>query len=129
MAGENAAAFRAFADAVVRGDAETVVALVHPESEADSLRSSVEGPWLGRDGARAFMRSNEENFDFFRPDFSEIKELPDGRVLAVGTIHARPKGGGVELDIDAAVVCELRDGLIYRYKDYGDAEAARAAVG
>jgi hypothetical protein len=52
-----------------------------------------------------------------------------GHVLAIGSIHVRSGASGVELDVPSAVVVEFRDGLMYRYKDYGDADLARAAIG
>ncbi len=50
-------------------------------------------------------------------------------MIAVGKIRIRGRGSGVETESPTAVVVEFRDGLMYRFKDYGDADAARAAVG
>ena len=76
----------------------------------------------------AYVKDTSESFELFDPSYSEIRELPGDRVLAIGTIRIRSSAGGVELDVPTAAVVEFRDGLMYRYKDYGDADAARAAV-
>ena len=129
MAGENAETFRELTDAMARGDVEALVARTHPEAEAETLRSAVQGTFRGHEGTREFMRDNEENFDVFEPKYGDVEELPDGRVIAIGTLHFRGRGSGVETEVPVAAVVEFRDGLMYRFKDYGDADAARAAVG
>lgn len=128
MAGK-AEAYAAIVETLVRGDAEALVAASHPDLEAETLRSAIQGAWRGHDGARAFVHDTAETFDVFEPRYDEVSELPDGRLLAIGTIHVRTSGGGVEMDVPTAAVIEFRDGLMYRYKDYSDAGAARAAVG
>jgi ketosteroid isomerase-like protein len=112
---------------MARGDVEALIALTHPGAE--TLRSAVQGTYRGHEGAREFMRDNEENFEVFEPDYPDVEELPDGYVIAVGKIRIRGRGSGVETESPTAVVVEFRDGLMYRFKDYGDADAARAAVG
>jgi hypothetical protein len=41
----------------------------------------------------------------------------------------RGRRSGVETDIPIAVVAEYRDGLLWRYKDFGEARLALDAVG
>jgi len=129
VAADKVEAFRAMADALARGDVEAVIAATHPAAEAETLRSAVQGTYRGHEGTREFIRDNEENFELFEPIYPDVEELPDGRVLAVGTIRIRGRGSGVETESPTAVVVEFRDGLMYRFKDYGDGDAARAAVG
>ncbi|HYU59237.1 MAG TPA: nuclear transport factor 2 family protein [Solirubrobacterales bacterium] len=129
MDGDNAETFRALAEAIARGDLDAVLERLHPEAEFETLRSAVQGTYRGHDGAREFLRDNEESFEVFIFKYQEIEELADGRVVAIGSIRIRGRGGGVELDVPTAAVAEFRDGLLFRYKDHGDADAARAAVG
>jgi len=129
VAGNNVAAFRAIVDAVARKDEDALVARSHPEVRGETRRSAVQGLWEGHEGIRAYMRDNADTWERFEPSFADVEALPDGRVLAIGTIHVRSAASGVELDVPSAIVAEFRDGLMYRYKDYGDADAARAAVG
>ena len=129
MAGENAEAVRLLADALRRGDADTLAAHTHPDAEAETLRSAVQGTFHGPEGAREFVRDNQESFEIFEPRYDEVEEMPDGRVIAIGRLHIRGRGSGAETEVPIAAVVEFRDGLMYRYRDYGDADAARAAVG
>jgi len=75
------------------------------------------------------VRDNQESFEIFEPRYDEVEEMPDGRVIAIGRLHIRGRGSGAETEVPIAAVVEFRDGLMYRYRDYGDADAARAAVG
>jgi hypothetical protein len=50
-------------------------------------------------------------------------------VLAIGSIRMRGKVSGVETDVPTAVIAEFRDGLLRRFKDYGDARSAFRAAG
>jgi ketosteroid isomerase-like protein len=129
VAGENAEAFRKLAGAMRVGDGDALVAGTHPDAEAVTLRSAVQGAFRGHEGVREFVRDNRENFEVFEPRYEEIEEAPDGRVLATGTLHLRGRGSGIETEFPIAAVVEFRDGLMYRYRDYGDADSARAALG
>ena len=50
-------------------------------------------------------------------------------MLGIGTIRVRGQGSGVETDIPTAAIAEFRDGLLWRYKDYGDHQLALEAAG
>ena len=43
--------------------------------------------------------------------------------------NVRGRESGVETDVPTAAVVEFRDGLLWRYKDYGNARLALEAVG
>jgi ketosteroid isomerase-like protein len=129
VAGRNADSFREMAAAISRGDVDALLERIHPEAEVETLRSAVQGPYRGYEGAREFMRDNEESFDLFEFNHSEIEELPDERVIAIGTLRIRGRGSGIETAVPTAAVMQYRDGLLFRFKDYGDADAARAALG
>lgn len=129
MASDNTEVFRAMVDAISRGDLDAALKGLHPEAEFETLRSAVEGPYRGHDGAREFMRDNDETFELFEASYPDVEELPGARVIAIGTLRVRGRGGGVEVEVPTAVVAEFRDGRVWRLKDYGAADAARAAVG
>ena len=129
MAGENAEAVRVLGEALRRGDVDTLIAGTNPDAEAHTIRSAVEGPFRGHDGTREFVRDNQENFEIFKPRYDEVEELSDGRVIAIGTLHLRGRGSGIETEVPIAAVVEFKDGLMYRYRDYGDEDAAWEAVG
>jgi ketosteroid isomerase-like protein len=87
----------------------------------------VEGGYHGHDGLRKFWADNAENFELFRVEFSELRDLGD-RVLAVGTIRIRGKSG-VETDIPTAGIATFRDGKLTRWEDFRDRRRALEAVG
>jgi ketosteroid isomerase-like protein len=128
MSQENVEAFRRGTDAISRGDVVDIPELVHPDAVFEPLRSGTEGPFLGHDGMRRFIADTEEMFEVFEISYREIRDLGD-RLLAIGSIHMRARGSGVEADVPSAAVVEYRDGLLWRYKDYGDARTARSAAG
>lgn len=128
MSQENVEAFRRTAEAIKRGDAEAVVALSHPEMVFEPRRTATEGAFVGHDGAREFMADTAETFEVFVPDYTDVRDLGD-RVLAIGSIRVRGRGSGVETDIPSAAIVEFRDGLAWRFKDYGEARLALEAAG
>ena len=102
---------------------------IHPEVVFEPLRSRTEGAFVGHEGMRRFMADTEDMFEVFHASYPDVRDLGE-RVLAIGSIRIRAKVSGVETDVLSAVVTEFRDGLVWRFKDYGDARSAlRAALG
>lgn len=77
---------------------------------------------------RRFVDDTADMFELFRATYPDIRDLGD-IVLAIGSIRMRAKVSGVETDVPSAVVAEFRDGLVWRFKDYGDKRSALHAVG
>ncbi len=94
-----------------------------------AARSAVEGPLAGHAGVRRFFADNAESFDIFRIDIEELRDLGGGQVLAVGTIHIRGNGGGVETDIPTAGITTFRDGKLSRWEDLRERSLALEAAG
>ena len=107
-------------DGVLREAAEDVVFLV--------ARSALEGAYHGHDGLREFLADNASNFEVFRLDLSDVRDLGD-RVLAIGTVHIRGRGGGVETDTPIAGVATYREGKLARWEDFRDRDRALEAAG
>ena len=120
--------FRLQVEVIRRGDVEAAVRIVHPDAVIEALRTATEGAFLGHAGVRRFFADTTETFELFEPNYSDIRDLGD-RVLAIGSIRVRGRGSGVEAEIPTAAIAEYRDGLLWRYKDYGDADAALEAAG
>src|SRR5437660_12109675 len=98
MSQENVEAFLEINHALRRGDVEAVLRWVDEEGVLLAARSAVEGAYHGHDGVRRFMADNAENFEKLEPHYPDVRDLGD-RVLAIGTIHVRGRGSGVETDI------------------------------
>jgi ketosteroid isomerase-like protein len=60
-----------------------------------------------------------------------MQELMEGSdsILAVGTLHGRGRGSGVDVEVDLAFVARLRDGLIRSFRTYTDRADALEAAG
>jgi ketosteroid isomerase-like protein len=127
MSQENVDAFRRSTDAMNRGEVD-IPKLVHPEAVFEPLRSGTEGAFIGHEGMRRFLADTEDMFEIFQASYTDIRDLGD-RVLAIGSIRIRAKVSGVETDVPTAVIAEFRDGLLWRFKDYGDLRSALHAAG
>ncbi len=121
-------AFQRGADAINRLDADSLAELVHEDAVFEPLRAATEGAYIGPEGMRRFIADTVETFDVFEPTLDEVRDLGGGRVLAIGKIRMRGRGSGFENDVMTAAVAEFRDGLLARYKDYGDPTLARQAA-
>ena len=84
---------------------------------------------MGPEGMRRFLADTADTFDLFKATYTDIRDLGDGRLVAIGTIRMRGRGSGVESDVASAAIVEFRDGLLARYKDYGDARLALQMAG
>jgi ketosteroid isomerase-like protein len=128
MASEDIEAFLRGVDAINRGDAEVTVDLVHEETVFEPLRAATEGAFVGPEGMRRFLADTAETFELFKASYTDIRELGDGRLLAIGTIRMRGRLSSLQSDVPSAAIVEFRDGRLLRYKDYGDAGAALRAA-
>jgi ketosteroid isomerase-like protein len=117
------------ADSFTRGDEAAIVQVVDEGIEFEPLRAATEGTFTGHEGIRAFLRDTRESFERFELDYSDVRDLEGGRVIALGTVHIRGRGSGVETDVPTAVIASFRDGRMTRFKDYGDHDAALEAAG
>ena len=129
MARENVELFRRVVDALSRGDIDYAVRASTEDVVIIAARSAVEGPFAGHDGVRKFHADNAETFELFQVHFEDVRDLGDGRVLGIGTIHIRGRGGGVETDISTAGIATFRNGKLSRWEDFRDRGRALEATG
>jgi ketosteroid isomerase-like protein len=101
MSQKNVDLFLEGADAISRGDVETVLDGASEDVVWIAARSAVEGAYHGHEGRRRFLADNAESFELFQPAFDEVRDLGD-RVLAFGTFRIRARGSGVETDFPVA---------------------------
>ena len=69
--------------------------------------------------------ANWEHFDTVPEEFTRVGQ----RILVTGRWHARGKASGVELDIPATWVLEVRDGKITYWRTYTDHHQALRDIG
>jgi ketosteroid isomerase-like protein len=108
-------------------DLPAALELLDPEVEWIPRRAQTEGVYRGHEGIRKFYDDTWSSFDVFEPNW-EVEELPDGRVLAWGSIRVRGKGSGAQTQVPVGGLFELRDGRISRWEDFGSKESALAAL-
>jgi len=128
MSQANVDAFLTAIDASNRGEPESALVFVSEDVVFLPARSAVEGGYLGHDGVRRFWADNAENFEVFEAEFTDVRDLGD-RVLAIGTVHVRGRGGGVDITIPTAAVATFEDGRMTRWEDFRDRALALEAVG
>ena len=116
-------------DAMNRLDVTALLDLVDESSVFEPLRSATEGAFVGPEGMRRFLADTAETFDLFKASYTDVRDLGEGRLLAIGTLRMRGRSSGVESDIPTAAIVEFRDGVLVHYKDYGDARLALKAAG
>jgi ketosteroid isomerase-like protein len=126
---EHVALFLRGTDAINRFDAAALMEMVDERSVFEPLRSATEGAFVGPEGMRRFLADTAETFDLFKATYPDVRDLGDGRLLAIGTIRMRGRESRVETDVTTAAIVEFRDGVLVRYKDYGEARLALEAAG
>jgi hypothetical protein len=118
--------FREAVEALNRRDRTELQRLVDPEIAFVPMRSAVTGAYLGHAGLEEFLADNDEMFELFHAEFEELDPLPDGRLLSIGHIRVRGRGGQVETEVRTAGIACFKDGRLLSWHDYGDETIARA---
>lgn len=128
MPGRSEDVMRQAIAALNRGDIAAVLAVVADDVVLIPLRAATEGAYHGHAGVRAWFADTAETFELFRWDIGELRDLGD-RVLAIGKVHIRARGSGIETDITSAGIATFREGKMVRWEDFGDAKRAAEAAG
>jgi ketosteroid isomerase-like protein len=127
MSHENVELFHRGTAALNRGDVEYAVRRSTEDVVFIAARSAIEGTFVGHEGVRKFFADNATNFEVFQARYDDVRDLD--RVLAIGTIHIRGRGAGVETDIPVAGIATYREGKLSRWEDFRERRAALDAAG
>ena len=127
MSQENVESFKRGTEAIKRGELDAL-SEVAEDVEWIAARSAVEGVYRGHAGMRRFMADTAESFELFEPEWHELRDLGD-RVLAIGKIHIRARGSGVDTEIPSAGIATYEDGKLTRWEDFRDRRLALEAAG
>ncbi len=133
MSQENVETFKRSNDAFNRGEIDAwLEEFIDPEVEWHSalpgLLTQGGTVYRGQEGVREMLREIAEVLDEMTVEYSEIQGLGD-RVVAVGEMHTRGRGSGVETEVPFAIVADYRNGKSIRVRTYRDPEAAFEAAG
>ena len=129
MSEENVEIVRQFAECWGRLDWEGMAALADPGVEMHATVGGVEEGHVrhGVDEIRRDYETVEEAWDEHRIELEKLIDAGDP-VVVFHREYQRGRASGVELEIDAAVIVDLRDGRIVRVQGYMNrAEALKAA--
>jgi hypothetical protein len=121
--------FKECVDALNRVDLAEITRLVDPAIAFVPMRAAVTGPYIGHAGMEEFLADNDEKYEYFLADFDTLEALPDGRLLSIGHIRVRGRGGEEETVVRTAGLASFRDGKMLSWHDYGDEATARAKAG
>jgi len=123
---DNVENFKQCVDALNRVDREEIRRLVDPGIVFVPMRAAVTGAYIGHAGLEEFLLDNEDKYEYFLAEFEVLEQLPDGRVLSIGWIRVRGRGGEEETRVKTAGVATFRNGKMLSWHDYGDEATARA---
>ena len=128
MSAERVEAVNRIIAAFARGDVDAALRDIDPAAVFEPQRTATEGAFIGHEGMRRFWKDTDEMFDYFHPEYTEVRDLGDS-VLAIGTLTVRGRGSGAEVQIPMAFLAEFRDDRVVRLKDFGEVAAALEAAG
>jgi ketosteroid isomerase-like protein len=131
MSEQNLELVRAYLDAFATGGVDAVVGFWDPEINWRAAEGALDdvGEMQGIAAMRRYVEEWVDMFDDFRMVAEEIRDVGDGRVLAVHRIAGRAKISGVETEIRFAVVYVIRGDKIVRGREYLTLAEALNAVG
>ena len=121
--------FKRCVDALNRVDRAEIQRLVDPQIVFVPMRAAVTGAYIGHDGLEDFLADNEDKYEYFIGEFDVLEPLPDGRLLSIGRIRVKGKGGEDETAVKTAGIATFRNGRMLSWHDYGDEAIARAKAG
>jgi ketosteroid isomerase-like protein len=114
-------------DAYTNGDMDTVLELLDPAVEVESVMGNM-GTFRGRDGFLEWSVPWEETWEEFTSTAQEIVPVGDRHVVVQADQHARGRDG-IEVTMRPAYAYELgEDGLCSRMGLYFDFDQALAKV-
>jgi hypothetical protein len=118
--------FKECVDALNRVDLNEIQRLVDPQIAFVPMRAAVTGAFIGHAGMEEFLADNDDKYEYFLAEFDRLEPLPDGRLLSIGRIRVRGKGGEDETVVKTAGIASFRNGKMLSWHDYGDEATARA---
>jgi ketosteroid isomerase-like protein len=123
---EDAEVIRRAWPAISRRDIQAWLAEIDPDIEAVPLGADLEGrSYRGHDGIVDWLENEiYAVYDTFEVHPEEIRAVGGGRFLVFGRWIARGRESGVNLDIAASWVIDIRNGKIVRWQTYTDRERA-----
>jgi ketosteroid isomerase-like protein len=125
MSRANVAGAKRIYEARNRWDVDAVLAECDPEVTWQPHLATLGGiPIRGHNGVRDYMRSLQEDWEFFRHEPEEFIDAGGDTVVALLHTYARGRESGVDVDVAVAHVLTFKDGKCMGYVSYHDREEA-----
>jgi ketosteroid isomerase-like protein len=124
--------YREGIDAWNRRDLVAVLEQTAPDFEFHTagMFPGLEPVYRGREGLVEFWNAFvEEPWALLHVEIEDLRELDDGRVLALLTFTGKGKESDVEVTVQYGHLCTFRDGQVARIDGFADWDAAREAAG
>jgi ketosteroid isomerase-like protein len=102
-----------------------------PDIELHSRFTGAVGVKLyrGHEGLGEWSRDLNDVWEYFEVELDSLTQLDDGRVLALGTLHGKGRGSGLELREKIAHISTFRDGRLLELHTYTDRAEALKPLG
>ena len=100
--------------------------LFDPEAEVHSALTG--GLFKGEAQILRWQDEIDQQFEQWEVSAASIERVSDDRILVDGMIKARGRGSGMDLDQPAAWTVELRDGRVWRLRNFIGSGSAREAA-
>lgn len=102
---------------------------MHPDVRFEPQQSALQGAYVGHDGARQWVADITTHFGSGAwIEYDETRDVDD-RVLALGTARIAGRSSGIHVNVPVACLATFRDGLIVRFRDFGEHGRALEAAG
>jgi ketosteroid isomerase-like protein len=109
------------------GDREIDPVTIDPDAEVHSAMTRA--IYRGYGGIKDWMAEIDEQFDSWRLTVEEMRDLPNDHVLALGSVHFRGRGSGVEFDQPIAWLIAFAGQRITEMRIFPDHATALEAAG
>ena len=132
MSQENVEVFRRGLDAYNRQDLDALLVELDPDVEWHPALAVLLGGertvFRGHQGVRESIKEEDEALAELHVEISEIRDLGNS-ALAIGSIRARGRESGVQIESPFGALADFRDGKGIRLRTYLDLKEALEAAG
>jgi ketosteroid isomerase-like protein len=117
-------------EAFNREDDETAIAHIHHDAVIVPFGAALEGKqYSGHEQILGWMVGDiRQNWEWFHTDAREFRRFGD-KILVYGWWRARGRDSGVELEVPATWVVEVRDGKIVFWRTFTERDEAHRFIG
>jgi ketosteroid isomerase-like protein len=117
-------------DAFSREDDEEALAYIHPDAVVIPFGAALEGKqYVGHEEIMGWLVGDiRANWEWFHTVPEECRAVGE-KLLVYGHWRARGRDSGIDLEVRATWVVEMRDGKIGFWQTYTDRDEAHRAVG